>query len=196
MSKLLTNTIDLQDVLERLQNKASGGEQITPEISVSSNGLITATAGNKSSTYILTVKPAKTIIPTSKDQIAISSGYYTIGNIIVKGDSNLIASNIRNGVTIFGITGTFTGEDTTTPTIIIDGIEYQAEEGMTWEEWIASDYNINNFVIDNNNRCIYRSEEERQDIEDIRLWSLLANEPISREDMINLEDTYYFQGRT
>ena len=27
----------------------------------------------------------------------------------------------------------------------IDGVSYQAEEGMTWAEWINSDYNIGNF---------------------------------------------------
>ncbi len=45
MSKLLTNTNDLQEVLEALQTKTAGGEQATPVISVdSSSGLITAIA--------------------------------------------------------------------------------------------------------------------------------------------------------
>ena len=29
----------------------------------------------------------------------------------------------------------------------IDGIEYQAEEGMTWEKWVNSDYNIDGYII-------------------------------------------------
>ena len=29
----------------------------------------------------------------------------------------------------------------------IDGVIYQAEEGMTWEEWINSDYNDNTFGL-------------------------------------------------
>lgn len=34
-------------------------------------------------------------------------------------------------------------------TFTIDGVEYQAEEGMTWEEWINSEYNIDmTFGID------------------------------------------------
>ena len=30
----------------------------------------------------------------------------------------------------------------------IDGTQYQADEGMTWEEWCNSDYNVNNYEYD------------------------------------------------
>ena len=67
-----------------LQGKASGGEQVTPEISINaSTGLVTATAGSKSSTYQLAFQAAKTITPSTTSQIAVSSGYYTGGNITV-----------------------------------------------------------------------------------------------------------------
>lgn len=33
-------------------------------------------------------------------------------------------------------------------TFSIDGIEYQAEDGMTWAEWVDSEYNTNGFVND------------------------------------------------
>ena len=37
----------------------------------------------------------------------------------------------------------------------INGDSYQAEEGMTWQEWVNSDYNVNdNFYISGN--YIYR----------------------------------------
>lgn len=29
----------------------------------------------------------------------------------------------------------------------IDGASYQAEEGMTWAEWVASSYNTGDFII-------------------------------------------------
>ena len=35
--------------------------------------------------------------------------FFVSGNIVVLGSSNLIASNIRNGVNIFGVTGNFSG---------------------------------------------------------------------------------------
>ena len=107
-SILQSNNIDLQEVLQTLQNKAvsGGGEQATPLISVDSNGLITATAGTKSATKQLAFQAAKTITPSTINQVAVSSGYYTGGDIVVKGDSNLIAENIKNGVSIFGVSGT------------------------------------------------------------------------------------------
>ena len=105
--QLQSNNEDLQMVLQALQNKVIGGEQATPEISInSSNGLITATAGTKSSTHQLAFQPAKTIIPGTASQIAVSSGYYTGGNITVAGDSNLVAGNIKSGISIFGVSGT------------------------------------------------------------------------------------------
>lgn len=112
MANILNNTTSLQEVLEALQNKAAGGggEQATPVISVdNSTGLITATAGTKSATEQLAFQPAKTITPSTTSQIAVSSGYYTGGNITVAGDSNLTAGNIKNGVTIFGVNGTYEG---------------------------------------------------------------------------------------
>ena len=80
------NTTSLQELLEAVNNlpNAGSGEQATPVISVnSSNGLITATAGNKSSTHQLAFQAAKTITPGLTTQIAVSSGYYTGGNIVV-----------------------------------------------------------------------------------------------------------------
>lgn len=35
-------------------------------------------------------------------------------------------------------------------TFTIDGITYQAERGMTWEEWVNSSYNTDNFIVYNN----------------------------------------------
>ena len=102
------NTTSLQDLLDAVNAlPEAGSEQATPVISVNpSNGLITATAGIKSSTHQLAFQPAKTITPGTASQIAVSSGYYTGGDITVAGDSNLVAGNIKSGVSIFGINGT------------------------------------------------------------------------------------------
>ncbi len=48
---------------------------------------------------------AKTFVPQAADQ-AIAAGYYQAG--VVKGDANLKPENIRAGVTIFGVVGTYT----------------------------------------------------------------------------------------
>lgn len=92
--------------------------QATPSINVNSSGLITASAtqtagyvssGTKSATKQLTVQAAKTVTPTTSNQTAVASGVYTTGAITVKGDANLKAENIAEGVSIFGITGTHSG---------------------------------------------------------------------------------------
>lgn len=48
---------------------------------------------------------AQVITPGTSDK-QIPSGRYLSGNQVIKGDANLIASNIRSGVTIFGVGGT------------------------------------------------------------------------------------------
>ena len=96
----------------------STAAQATPSVSINSSGLITATAtqsagyvsaGTKNGTLQLTTKSATTIIPSDQNQTAVSSGVYTTGNITVAGDNNLVAGNIKNGVSIFGVSGTYTG---------------------------------------------------------------------------------------
>lgn len=103
-----------------------------PTISVSNGGLITAsvsktqsvtpsvsagwvssgTAGtitvSGSKTQQLTAQAAQTITPTTSDQ-TIASGKYLTGTQTIKGDANLVAENIADGVTIFGVTGTHQG---------------------------------------------------------------------------------------
>ena len=79
---------------------------IVPTIDVSDSGLITATAGSKSSTQQLPIQAAKTVTPSTSNQTAVSGGLYTTGEVVVAGDTNLISDNIKSGVSIFGVTGT------------------------------------------------------------------------------------------
>ena len=48
-----------------------------------------------------------TYTPNTGNQVMCWAGWYTGGNIVVLGSSNLIASNIVYGVNIFGVTGTY-----------------------------------------------------------------------------------------
>ena len=90
----------------------------TPTISVDSAGKITAKveqtasgyveAGSKSATKQLTTKGAATITPGTSDQ-TIASGTYLTGAQTIKGDANLVAGNIKSGVSIFGVAGSFAG---------------------------------------------------------------------------------------
>lgn len=67
-------------------------------------------------------KSAQTYTPTTSDQ-AINSGQYLGGAQTIKGDANLVAGNIRNGVTIFGVVGSLTSatisQDSTTKVLSI-----------------------------------------------------------------------------
>lgn len=90
--------------------------QATPSISVSTNGLITASAtqsagrvaaGTKSATKQLTTQAGKTVTPGRTQQTAVASGRYTTGTVYVAGDSDLVAANIKSGVNIFGVAGTY-----------------------------------------------------------------------------------------
>lgn len=122
----LTTPADTSDIRVNKQTIDSNGSIITgtlpeveiatPSITVSSSGLITAsatqsggivTAGSKSATQQLPTQGAKTVTPTTTQQTVVSSGRYTTGNIYVAGDSNLIADNIKMGVNIFGVEGTW-----------------------------------------------------------------------------------------
>lgn len=56
-------------------------------------------------TFQLPVKSEETFIPTTTDQY-ITFGKYITGTQTIKGDSNLKAENIKEGISLFGIDGT------------------------------------------------------------------------------------------
>lgn len=52
---------------------------------------------------------AKTITPTDVDQTAVAKGVFTTGEVTVKGDANLKAENIADGISLFGVVGSHKG---------------------------------------------------------------------------------------
>lgn len=85
----------------------------SPSISVDDTGKITASvtqsagyvsASTKTATKQLSVQAEQTITPGTSDQ-TIESGKYLTGVQTIKGDANLLAENIKNGVSIFGVAG-------------------------------------------------------------------------------------------
>lgn len=108
-------------------------EVATPTISVSSGGLITAKTeqekgyvpgGTKSATQQLTTQGAATITPGTTNQTAVASGRYTTGAVTVKGDANLKAENIAEGVSIFGVQGTHSGGGESATVTIINKYDF------------------------------------------------------------------------
>ena len=119
-STLQTNNSSLEDIitqLNNLPNAPTSVTQATPTITVnSSTGLITATAtqtagyvaaGTKSATKQLAFQAAQTITPGTIDK-TIPANTYLGGVQTIKGDANLVASNIVSGKSIFGVVGTAT----------------------------------------------------------------------------------------
>lgn len=96
-----------------LQTKTVTPSESTQTVSPDSgyDGLSKVTVNAISSTYIgsdVTKKSAATYIPKTTDQ-SIASGQYLSGTQTIKGDANLVAGNIKSGVSIFGVTGTYAG---------------------------------------------------------------------------------------
>lgn len=167
--------------------------QATPSITINtSTGLITATAtqtagyvsaGTKSDTEQLTVQAAQTITPGTSNK-TIAAGRYLTGTQTIKGDANLVASNIVSGKTIFGVSGTAkVGNDTSDATAA-------AEDIMLGETaYIASGKITGTFTLE--------QELNDQDSLVAQLQTLVTSKaaPASNssiyQDDINLADDYF-----
>lgn len=100
----------------------------TPFITVDSAGKITASVtqsagyvatGTNSATKQLTTKGGGAVKPGTSDQTVAESGDFMTGPIVVSGDANLIAANIKKGVSIFEVTGTYEASGTASYNVTI-----------------------------------------------------------------------------
>ena len=89
-----------------------------PHIDVDTAGLVTASVINRegviesgitNGTYQLPTVGQISFTPGRYGSTLARSGNFLTGNVSVLGDENFVASNIANGVTIFGVTGTYEG---------------------------------------------------------------------------------------
>ena len=97
--------INLQD---KTVTPTSNNQIITADADY--DGLNTVTVNAIPSTYVqpAQIKGATTYTPTTSKQ-TIGPGTYCTGVQTIKGDTNLIAENIKSGVSIFGVNGSYEG---------------------------------------------------------------------------------------
>lgn len=95
---------------------------ITPVVSAGYVASGTAANASVSLTASVTTKGAATYTPTTSNQTIAASTYLT-GAQTIEGDANLLASNIKSGVSIFGVSGSLTSatvsQDSTTKVLSI-----------------------------------------------------------------------------
>lgn len=104
-----TNTLTLTKIVN-----------VTPSVSA---GYVSAgTAGNSSVslTASVTTKASTTITPGTTNQ-TIASGTYLTGTQTISGDADLVAANIKKGIQIFNVTGSYTSDATATTDDIVSG---------------------------------------------------------------------------
>ena len=113
-SELKQNIVAYSKDGRRIVGSLGQGTVNKPSISVNSVGKITAStsytsgiigSSTVSNTYLLTTQDETTITPGTEQITAVATGKYTTGPVYVAGDSDLVPSNIKNGVNIFGVDG-------------------------------------------------------------------------------------------
>ena len=103
-----TNIRVLEGLLTELE---SGSSLDTSDATAAAADILkdkTAYVNGQKVTGTITSVNAQTITPTTTDQ-TVNGNVFLTGAITVAGDANLLAENIKSGVTIFGVTGTYTG---------------------------------------------------------------------------------------
>lgn len=102
----------------------------TSDANATSNDILinkTAYVNNEKITGNIESLDENEYIPTITDQV-ISSGVYLLGNQIIKGDINLLSENIKNGITIFGVTGSYEGSSSTVSGTLLDTSSFTSKD--------------------------------------------------------------------
>ena len=107
----ITGTHDCEVATPTLQEKSitpsETAQTVTPDIGY--DGLSKVSVGAISKNYVgsnVAKKSAQTYTPGTSDQI-IAKDQYLSGDQTIKGEANLVASNIKKGVSIFNVTGSY-----------------------------------------------------------------------------------------
>lgn len=154
-TKLQTNNTNLNEILSAINDlpeATTGGGIDTSDATATAADILsdkTAYINGEKITGTIPSQAAKTITPKATSQTAIAAGTYASGTVIVDGDADLVAANIKKGVSIFGIDGSYeatgsgidTSDATATSADIIEGkTAYVNGEKVTGSMVIQSYY--------------------------------------------------------
>lgn len=104
-----TPSISVDSSTGEITASVSATQSVTPTITAGyiSSGTAGTVTVSGSDTEQLTTQGAQTITPTTSNQ-TIAAGTYLTGAQTIAGDADLVASNIKSGVNIFGVAGSLT----------------------------------------------------------------------------------------
>ena len=106
------------DLIAQIATALEGKSAATPKLqekNATANGTVTPDDGYDGLSKVNVSVPApslqaKTVTPSASTQtVTAASGYDGLSKVTVNGDADLVAGNIKNGVQIFGVTGTYEG---------------------------------------------------------------------------------------
>lgn len=123
--RLQTNNINLNDILSVINDLPEATPSLdTSDATATAANILsgkTAYGANGKITGTIPSQAAKTITPKATSQTAIAAGTYASGAVTVAGDADLVDSNIKKGVSIFGVNGSYTSDATATAADIAEG---------------------------------------------------------------------------
>ena len=104
--------------------------RFTATSKVKTSGYI-STSDTTTNSYTLTRYLGGEYTPTKESKTVSLAEKYCTGDVVIKGDDNLIPANIKNGISIFGVAGSYTGDGANVISITSD---------RTWNSTLDSSF--------------------------------------------------------
>jgi len=94
-------------------------------------GKVIVGADGEPITGTMPTQGGSTITPGTSNKTAVAAGRYVTGNVVLAGNSNLVAGNIRKGASIFGVSGAWEGYVSPIVFVNSSGLTKYSANGVT-----------------------------------------------------------------